>query len=90
VTIDRVHGFSNEIELDVEGVPEGVSVTTLPADSKKAKTVTLRLNADRAPYSGAVRVVGIGKGADGKLRIAQAAVAELGTVTENLWLTVAK
>jgi hypothetical protein len=90
VTIDRVHGFSNEIELDVEGVPEGVSVTTLPADSKKAKTLTLHLSADRAPYSGSVRVVGIGRGADGMTRIAQAAVAELGTATESLWLTVAK
>jgi hypothetical protein len=89
VTVERFYGFKDAIELGVAGLRKGVTAVTLPADTK-AKTLTLRLTADKISYSGPVRVVGKTSEEVGLRRIARATVADLGTVTEILWLTVAK
>lgn len=78
VTIVR-DNFAGLIEVSIEGLPAGVTVT--PVTAKPAeKTVTLRLTATAAAVSGSVRVVGAVAGSADLRRVA----------TEHVWLTVGK
>lgn len=89
VSVERSYGFAKDIDLALEGLPPGVTATTLPGTpTKKAATLTLRLTANQAPFSGAVRLVGTTK--DGLMRVGTATLVDLATATDNLWLTVGK
>jgi hypothetical protein len=91
VTIDRRNGYDREIELSVEGLPEGVTVA--PAKSMPtgatAKSVTLRLTAEAGPFSVPIQIVGKVPG-HGRNRIATVVIPGFKTSTTNVWLTVPK
>jgi hypothetical protein len=80
VTVTRIGGFNQEINLSVEGLPKEISLTAT------AKAIALRLASDKTAFAGPIRITGSAK--DGTLRAARAPVAELGHATESLWLTV--
>jgi hypothetical protein len=105
VAIERTGGFKKEIDLRLEGVPEGVTASLLDKvdapttvrtkgkgrgkSSGPAANATLRLQGPAAPFSGPVRLLGVVRG-ENVTRVGQAAIADLGTTTENLWLTITK
>jgi len=90
VTIDRRQNFDREIELEVLGLPEGVTVAPVKSVAKgdTAKTVKLVLTATSGPFSGPIRILGKSSEA-GRSRLAEALVVA-GARLSELWLTVTK
>ncbi len=82
ITLERSYGFSQEVDIQVNGLPKGVTATMLPA--AVAKSPTLCLTAEAIRFSGPIRIIGKGK----LSRVARASIAEPGFVTEHFWLTV--
>jgi hypothetical protein len=86
--IDRQHGFDQEVVIKAEGLPD--SVIAEPVTSSKVgnsvKKVTLKLKAD-APYSGPLRIVGVGQGTDMQSREATFKAAGEADIAV-LWLTI--
>ena len=80
VTVTRVGGYKSDVTLNVEGLPGGVDWTAT------AKSITLRLTAEKVDFAGPIR--NVGSATDGTTRSAMAPVVELGRPTPNLWLTV--
>ena len=80
VTVTRLGGFKEPIDLSVAGLPKTVSVTT------DAKSITLRL-LDKTGFNGPIRIVATAK--SGVTRRARAPIAEFARTTESLWLVVA-
>jgi hypothetical protein len=89
VGVVRRNGFNGPIELSVEGLPEGVTATPLPAGSG-ATSLNVRLLAspETGPTAGVLRIAGRGKDSKGTLRWARTRVAEFDATTSHLWLTV--
>lgn len=85
VTLERSYGFSQEVDIQVTGLPKAVTATTLPA-AAMGKPLTLRLTAAAISFSGPIRIIGRAK--EGPPRVARAFIAEAGFLTENMWLTV--
>jgi len=90
ITIERRHGFNRELEITVEGLPQGVTAATVQAGpAASAKTVTLRLTAEAGTVASAsVRVVGKAKGQEGAGWVVQAPVEGTSAVLPQVWLTV--
>jgi hypothetical protein len=90
LSIDRQHGFAEEITFRVEGLPEFVSVA--PAVSlnsgEAAKSVKLTLNSKGGSFSGPVRIIGQSSGPLKSIRTATATVPKHTARCEKLWLTV--
>ena len=91
VTINRTNGFSEQLTISFERLPDGV--TTEPVISEKdgdsAKAVTLKLHRKHnAPaFSGAVQI--LCRAADtGDRRFAAAAIQNSQARTSDIWLTV--
>ncbi len=89
VTIDRREGFAGEIELVVEGLPNGVTAAPLKVKGGD-KTAKLVLNAEATATSGSLRLVGKVEGKPDLTRTATFALPALKTATPHVWLTVAK
>lgn len=86
VTIQRLHGFAGEVELSVEGLPVGVRVASAAGPNND---IIVKLTAETdAVGSGRVRIRGRAKGEPHIIRTATATVAEFGTTTSDVWLTV--
>lgn len=94
VTIDRRDGFAQEIELQVVGLPAGVTMTPAKSEAKgdSAKSVKLVLNADAAAAAAnvSVRIVGVTAGQPLRRHRATYAVAGSPIPQRDLWLTVTK
>lgn len=89
IAIDRRLGFAGEVEISVEGLPQGVTATTVQAaPAASAKSVTLRLTAEAMPASVPVRLVGTAKGKPDHARTARAAIDGLAAATTQIWLTI--
>jgi hypothetical protein len=88
VTIDRRQNFAGEIDVQVLGLPEGVTASPVKslAMGDTAKTVKLVLTATAAPFSLPIRIVGTSGGLS---RLAESTVPAGARISE-LWLTVAK
>jgi hypothetical protein len=88
LAIDRQNGFDQEIVIKPEGLPD--SITAEPITSAKngdsAKKVTVKLNAS-APYSGPLRIVGVGQGTDAQSREATFKAAGEADIAV-LWLSI--
>jgi hypothetical protein len=84
VVLEPRGGFKSDLDLRVEGLPPGVTASTVAGP----KTLTLKLVGESPPWSGPIRVVGVPKTKDAPQRPARAAVADLAATTESLWLTV--
>jgi hypothetical protein len=92
VTVNRQNGFGEEIEVSMEGLPEGVTAEAVKSAPKgnSAKSVKLVLKAgDEVSFSGPIRIVGMAVDDDKEAKIATAALAGLDAATEDIWLTVA-
>jgi hypothetical protein len=87
VTTTRRSGFAKEIELVAEGLPTGVKSELVPPAKGDTKSLTLRLNTEKAGPSGAFRIVGKSKDLP-LVRTARATLAEFETTTTDLWLAV--
>lgn len=92
VTIDRLAGFKDEIEVNVQGLPEGVTAAAVKsaAEGDTAKSVKLVLSGNTAAFSGPLKIVATSL-ADPKLvRLPRFKLAEYDHETDQLWLTVIK
>jgi hypothetical protein len=89
VTVLRSNGFAGEVEVRVEGLPEGVTATPARslASGPSAKTVTLQLSGNAVSFSGSVRLVGKAGPSDSE-KAARFALPTFGDTTADLWLTV--
>ena len=87
VTIERHEGVAGEIELTVEGLPQGVSAAPVKvkAADKKSKVV---LTAEATAASGPIRIVGKVAGNADLSRTALFSQAAPRTVTPHIWLTI--
>ncbi len=85
VTLTLRNGFVGTVEVTAEGLPAGVTATSVKATSGGA--VKLQLDAGSGPAAGAFRVVGK---ADSLARTATVPVAGPNAVTAPPWLTVLK
>lgn len=96
VTIDRRDGFAETLDVQVLGLPTGV--TQMPAKSEpkgdSAKTVKITLTADPAMLNGVVhsvvRIVGVSTGANALKHRATFTVAGSPSPQHDIWLTVLK
>jgi hypothetical protein len=88
VTVERRNGFDGEVEVAVEGLPEGVTAAPVKSSGAAGKSVTLRLEAKAGAAPAAFRVVGKVAGRADPGRSATAAVAPFAP-TPHLWLSVA-
>lgn len=79
-------GFTQEVLISAEGLPAGVQSKVLSTSTDK-KVVTIRLEAKDGLSSG-FRIVGTTKAQPTMKKVANATLADLGTTTKNLWLTV--
>ena len=90
LTVDRQHGFAEDIGFRIEGLPPFVSaapvVSTGSGDS--AKAVKLSLTSAGGAFSGPIRIQGESTGPLKRHQTATAAVANHTVRCENLWLTV--
>jgi hypothetical protein len=84
VTVERLNGFAQAIELRALDLPAGVECQPVKIEGA-AKTAKLKLSANERAVSGAFRIEGT---AAGTSRDVRANLAEYGTFTETLWLTV--
>ncbi|MEZ6113565.1 MAG: PPC domain-containing protein [Pirellulaceae bacterium] len=90
VTIDRRDGFSEPIEVSVDGLPDGVSAETATSESKgdSAKSVKLKLTSDKAGATGPIRIVGRTGGDTPQQRVAEFDTTDPRWRLSDAWLTV--
>jgi hypothetical protein len=89
VKVARRGGLKQPIEIVAEGLPEGVKMAVKPPEKKAdPNTITVTLSADKAGPAGAFRLVGRVKGEPDLLRTATAPLADFGTTTADLWVSV--
>lgn len=88
--IERVQGFSDEVDFTIEGLPANVTVAPVKSlvkgDTAKAVKLVVTAADSAMPGGGPIRIVG--KSADGVTRTAQATLAAFNRTTSDLWLTV--
>jgi hypothetical protein len=92
VTINRLNGHAAEIEIGVEGLPEGVTATAAKSagSGDSAKSVKITLNASKPLVAGSFRIVGRTTGDTPGSATALATLANPNTTTQDLWITVLK
>jgi hypothetical protein len=90
LTVDRQHGFAEEIGFRVEGLPPFVSAAPVVSagNGDSAKAVKLTLTSAGGAFSGPIRIQAESTGPLKQLQTATAAVANQTVRCENLWLTV--
>jgi hypothetical protein len=87
VTIERIQGFKEEVELTVEGLPDGISCAAVisPGEGDAAKKVTLKFSGSSAPFSGPLKIVGK---AGERIRSASYAIPKMTIRRHDPWLSV--
>jgi hypothetical protein len=88
VTISRLGGFSDELMIDIDGLPEGVSIEAVKSEGSgdSSKKVKLVLTGKWPSFSVPIRIVGTGN--EGQFQvIAEYAVAKSIIARTDLWLT---
>jgi hypothetical protein len=92
ITVERTHGFAQEIEVRAEGLPEGVqcepAVSAATGDS--AKSVKLKLSSSGPAASGRFFIRGQSRGTPGLQRPARFALGGTWPDQPQGWLTVRK
>jgi hypothetical protein len=87
ITLVRRNGFDRPIDIQVEGLPAGVTATpTLLAAG--AGSATLRLTGSTTPVSASIRILGKARGKGDLMRVADAALTELNASTTHIWVTM--
>lgn len=92
VTIDRKGGFKDEIEISLQGLPEGVTAAAVKSagEGDTAKSVKLVVNGNPAAFSGPVQIVGTSAAEPKLTRKGRFVMTDYHTFTESIWLTVIK
>lgn len=92
LSIDRQHGFAEEIAFSVIGLPESVTAAPVKSEASgdSAKTVKLSLTSSRGAFSGPIRIQAQATGATKLERTATAAIPDHTARIADLWLTVAE
>ena len=87
VTIDRISGFKDEVELTVEGLPDGISCPAVvsAAEGDSAKKVKLKFSGSSPPFSGPLKIMG--KAAE-RVRTASYAIPKMTIRRDDPWLSV--
>jgi len=91
VTVTREGGFSDEIQVSVQGLPEGMTAGPAVSQSKgdSSKKVTLKLERGSIEtFSGPIRIAGTSQGETKFSATATIAVAGTANRSDQLWLTV--
>jgi hypothetical protein len=90
VTVERANEFAGEIELNAEGLPDGISASAAKSagTGDTSKAVKMTLTGGTSPLAGPFRIVGHVPGQPLLDRNALAALANLNTSTSDLWITV--
>jgi hypothetical protein len=89
VTVVRRNGLAGEIEIRIEGLPEGVTAPPVTA-GPAAKTVSLKLSAATGGPATAIRIVGRAKSTPDLTRTARASLTGLNAAISDIWLGVLK
>jgi hypothetical protein len=92
VTIDRQSNFKGELDISVQGLPEGVTATPVKslAEGDTAKSVKLVIAGNPGPFSGPVRISAVTTADPKVTRIAKFPVKDYHSDLDQLWLTVLK
>ena len=87
VTIERIQGFKEEVELTVEGLPDGISCPAVisAGEGDSAKTVKLKFSGSSPPLSGPLKIVGK---AGERVRMAIYAIPKMTIRRDDPWLSV--
>ncbi len=87
VTIERIQGFKDEVELTVEGLPEGISCPAVVSagEGDSAKKVKLKFSGSSPPFSGPLKIVGK---AGERVRMASYAIPKMTIRRNDPWLSV--
>jgi len=90
LAIDRRHGFAEEIEFTVLGLPAFVTASPVKsaAEGESAKSVKLTLTSSGGAFSGPIRIQAKSTGASGLARTVTAAIPSQTATLADLWLTV--
>jgi hypothetical protein len=87
VAVERRNNFDRDVEVCIEGLPDGVTGAAVKAAGPAGKAVSLRLEAKAGPVSAPLRIVGRVAGQADATRTARA--PQLGfPPNPSLWLTV--
>ena len=90
VTVTRPAEFSEEISIEVVGLPAGVTATAVKSaakgDSSKAVKLIVKTNGEAA-YSGPIQIVGRSSTAE---RIATVSLKSFQAEVTHVWLTMRK
>ncbi|HWC89929.1 MAG TPA: PPC domain-containing protein [Pirellulales bacterium] len=87
ITIERIAGFQEPIELKVLGLPSGISVAPLDKPAKDSKSMRLEFRAAAGAQSGTISILGSSAESGQAQRVsAPAGFADWKTI--NLWLTI--
>lgn len=93
VTVNRQGGFSEEILVQVVGLPAGVTAEPVTSETKgdRAKSVKLKLKSDgQAVYAGPLQIVGRPGGSMIRERVATVSLKSFQAEPPHLWLTIKK
>jgi hypothetical protein len=91
VTVDRDRGFNEEIQVTVQGLPEGMTAEPVVSEAKgdSSKKVTLKLeHGNIESFSGPIQISGTAQGETEFSTTATIAVAGTANRSDQLWLTV--
>ncbi|MBS0204478.1 MAG: DVUA0089 family protein [Planctomycetes bacterium] len=91
VTIARTSGFAEEIRVQIQGLPAGVSAEPVVSENKgdSAKSVKLKLKGDgQAAFTGPIQIVGQSSGSILREKWATMTRKEFSLESPYLWLTI--
>ena len=93
VTVNRMRGFAEEINIQVQGLPAGVTFEAVTSEPKgdRAKSVKLMLKSDgQSTFAGPIRISGRPSGSLWRERTATVELKAFQSALPELWLTVKK
>lgn len=88
VSIERLHGFAQQIDFTIEGLPPSSTYdpATSASEGDTSTSVTLKLTAGDAPFAGPIRIVGRVAASETSPQIAT--IAGRSQPDPGLWLTI--
>jgi hypothetical protein len=92
LTINRLVGFKGELEISIQGLPEGVTATPVKSagDGETAKSAKLIVSGNPAPFSGSIRISATTTSDPKSTKAVQFPIAEYNSEVNQFWLTVIK
>lgn len=88
VSLARTNGFNDEMAIECDGLPDGVSLKPVePKGKPDPKHVTVQLLATKAGFSGPIRPIAISKSNPKLRKPIVHSLADFDSVTGHFWLT---